>query len=174
MTDFWTKMLRNKMNACVLSILLGLVLILAGKSALDLLVRIIGWMLLAMAASYLAMYFFGPFRTRIQLGSAVLWALIGFVFITWSGAVVNAFPVLMGLYLILNALSNFERGFATRPRDIRTIVLSCVMAFLGLWVLSKPAAAAGFFVQAVGVVYVINGISDFLVLHRVRHDLFVG
>ena len=75
MNDLMRHLLRKKIVPAVLSILFGAVLIIAGREALDLMVKVAGWFLIAGAVGLVALYFFRP--DRDPSNAAITWPMAG-------------------------------------------------------------------------------------------------
>jgi len=171
MNEMVKRLLRSKMVPAFLSVVLGIVLIIARRSALDLLVRVIGYMLLIGAAAFVGMYLFGPHRDPAQIMEAILALIVGFIFVTRSRSVVNFFPIIMGIALILNALSNLTEAMAYPENRMFSGFMSLLVLIFGILILTHPGAMANALVPYVGIFYQNNGILDLIMLHRIKTSL---
>lgn len=168
------KLLRNKMIPAFLSVALGLMLIVARRAALDLLVRVIGGMLLAGGVAFVLLYFCGPFRDSLQLAAAALAVIAGVFFLTNAEIIVNLFPAIMGIVLILNGMSNLMESAIYRQDRLVTGCMSAIVILCGAIILFHPGAVADAIVLYVGISYVISGVADLIMLHRVKSILRGG
>ena len=62
------KILRNKAILAAVAILFGIYMIFAGRSVLDTIVRVGGYVLLGTAFAYLLSFFLGADREQVRLG----------------------------------------------------------------------------------------------------------
>lgn len=160
------KIIRNKTILAVLSIVAGIFLIIARRSALDMVVRILGYGLIAAAVGYLLSYFFGPHKDETQLGYAVISGIGGILVIALASAIVNIFPVLIGLVLMINGLGNLMQSFSDPNSGIAGKILPALVAVAGLLVMIHPGAIVNSVVIVAGVTMIINGLSDLNMIRR--------
>ena len=159
-------LMRNKSISAIAGIVMGIYLIIARRSALYSLVRVIGYVLLAVGIAYAILYFFGSRRDQIQLGYAAA-AVIGGLLVTWlAPTVVNLFPVLMGLCLMIAGISNLTAArddvypAASKIVPVLTIVLGAVILF-------HPGSTINLIVLLAGVALVLNGLSELDMIRRI-------
>ena len=175
MSDLMRHLLRKKIVPAVLSILFGAVLIIAGREALDLMVKVAGWFLIAGAVGLVALYFFRP--DRDPSNAAITWpmagmaALAGFVLIHFAGAVVDFFPILMGVSLVLNGLSNLAEAAVDRENRILSGVIGVLVVIFGLLIVARRGVLASAMVIYMGIFLVLSGIMDLWLLHTVKREL---
>ena len=167
------KLLRNKMIPAILAIVLGVILIFAQKSALDLLVKIIGILMLVGAVFSVLMYLLTPYRDSMQLMTAACGAVVGVFLFANPGVIVNIFPVMMGIVVILNGLSNLAKALSDRTDVLFTVLCSIVMIVCGLLILIHPGVIADAIVLTIGVTLLVSGIMDLAMLHRIRSSLLI-
>jgi uncharacterized membrane protein HdeD (DUF308 family) len=97
--------------------------------------------------------------------------LIGFLAWFNAGFVVSLFPIITGIVLLLNGLSNLAT--LSMP-DVNTgnraliIIFSVLMIAGGIFILFHPAAVEGALMVYIGIGYVINGIFDLILLYQAK------
>ncbi len=171
MNETVKRFMRNKMVPALLSIATGVALIIARGKALEVLVKIIGGLVLAGGVGFLYMYLFGPARDLMQLGMTLCCAVAGILCLTNTRLVVDFFPILMGIILILNGLSNLAGAWANRDESILFGIMSVVVIVLGILVIMHPGVMADAIVLYAGIAYTINGLFDLIMLYRIRKTL---
>ena len=164
--DMIQKIIRNKTILAALSIVAGIYLILARRSALDMIVRMLGYGLIAAAIGYVLSYFLGTHRDETQLGYAVLAGVGGILVITLARSIVNIFPMLMGLLLLLNGLGNLVQSFSNGGTSIADKVLPGLVALGGLLIMIHPGAIVNSVVILAGVALIVNGLADLNMIRR--------
>lgn len=171
MQDFMKKFLSNQIVLAVLSIIFGLVLIIGRSSAVAFLVQVLGWMLIIAGVVNVILYIARKYdRNPSQIATAVLLFIFGIFFVAWPNAVVSIFPIIMGLVLIFSSVTNIA-GIAGAPLHGGAWGFSLVMAILslilGIVVLIHPIATANVLYLFIGITYLINGISDLMVISAI-------
>ena len=160
------KIIRNKTILAALSIVAGIYLIIARRSAVDLIVRMLGYGLIAAAIGYVISYFFGPHRDETQLGYALLAVVGGILLISLARSIVNIFPILMGLLLMINGIGNLSQSFSDPNAPLAEKILPGLVALAGLLILIHPGAIVNSVVIVAGVTLIVNGLSDLSLIRR--------
>lgn len=160
------RIIRNKTILAVLSVAAGIFLIIARRSALDLIVRILGYGLIAAAAGYVLSYFFGPDKDQTKLGYALISGIGGLLVVILAEAIVNVFPTVIGLGLLINAIGNLSQSFADPESGIGGKLLPCLVAVAGLLIMIHPGVLVNSVVIVAGVTLIINGLSDLNMIRR--------
>ena len=126
-----------------------------------------GYVMLATAVGYALIYFFGPRRDQVQLGYAGLATAAGLLIVWMAPAIVNLFPMLAGLGLIVVGLTNLmhaarEEGMpaASKVGPILTIVLGALILF-------HPGAIVNAVVMLAGIALILNGLSELDMIRRI-------
>ena len=161
---------KNKMIPALLSIALGIVMIIARRAALDLMVKIIGGLIVTGGIAFLAYWLFGPGRNEAPAsffaGPAVVMILVGLALIFFASTVVDIFPMLMGIVLILNGLSHLTAaGMAGQDRFLLGL-LGVVTIVLGILIVAKPGFVANAIMIWIGAFFIVNGVFDLLMVKR--------
>ena len=171
MNETLKRLLRSKFVPALMSVMLGIVLIIARRSALTLLVQIIAVMLFIGAAGCITLFFFGPVRDVTQIYLGAFLAIIGILVYSNAEGLTYVFPIIMGVMLMLNGLGNLGQAFAPPERDIIGAVLAGLVILFGILILFHPGTMADAIVMYIGIFYVLNGLFDLFMLHRIRDDL---
>ena len=164
------ELLKNKTITALLSIALGIIIIIARRAALDLLVKIIGGLILTGGLAYLAINVIRPDTTtslKTDLIIAALAIVTGIILITCAEGVVDFFPTLMGIFLILNGLSHLAVGGADKENRIIDIVLGVIIIVLGVLIVMRPGIIADAIMIVIGISFLVNGLFDLFMMKRV-------
>ena len=160
------QLLKSKLIPAVLSIVLGIIIVIARRSAVDLLVKIVGGIVIAAAIGFIVIYLTRPDKDAgnltMVLISAGAAALIGILIITFAESIVNIFPILMGLYLILNGLSHLTAGYEDPDNRIIEVILGVLVIALGLLIVVQPSFLVNTIMIFIGAAFIVNGVSDLL------------
>ena len=160
------RIIRNKTIMAALSIVAGIYLIIARRSALDLIVRMLGYGLFAAAAGYVLSYFFGRHRDGMQLGYALMAGAGGILVTVLARSIINIFPILMGLLLMINGIGNLSQSFSNSGASITEKILPALVALVGLLILIHPSTIVNSVVIVAGVTLIVNGLSDLSLIRR--------
>lgn len=176
MMEYKVKQLMNsKLVPAVMSIVMGIILIIARRSAVDLLVKIAGGLVIAAAVGFIVVYLTRPDKEAGNLSmvlvSAGAAALIGILVITFAQDIVNIFPVLMGLYLILNGLSHLTAGYADPENRVLAVIMGVLVIALGILIVFRPGFMVNTIMIFIGAAFIVNGASDLLMQKRITGSL---
>jgi len=169
------QLLKGKIVPAVGSILLGIALVFARRSGFDLLVRIAGWLFIAGGVGYMLNYLFRKDREGYTIGMALSAALmavvIGALLVYYAEDVVNFFPILMGLALVLNGLSNLTAARFYLGSRVIISLMSLLLIVCGVLVMTHPGNMVNALAVYMGIFLVINGIFDLFMLWKIREEL---
>ncbi len=164
------ELLRNKTINALVSIALGIIIIIARRAALDLLVKIIGGLVLTGGVAYLAINLIRPDTTPTLKTDLIIGALAmaaGIILITCAEGVVDFFPTLMGIFLILNGLSHLAVAGADRENRIVSALMGMIIIVLGVLIVMRPGIIADAIMIFIGAAFLVNGLFDLLLVKRV-------
>ena len=165
------ELLKNKAITAILSVALGVVIIIARRAALDLLVKIIGGLVLTGGVGYLAINLIRPETTdtlKTDMIIAGVTILAGIILITCAGGIVDFFPTLMGIFLILNALSHLAAAGVDKENRAVEAVLGVVTIALGVLIVLRPGFIADAIMIVIGASFVFNGLFDLFLVRKVN------
>lgn len=157
-------LMQNKAIMAAASILFGIYLIIARSAALYTLIRILGFGLLGPGLVYLVFYFGDRRRDRTSLIYAGVAGAAGLLIMLIAPSIVNFFPVLAGILLILSGGADLLslRGYG----DTKSKVLPIVLIVLGLLIVTHPGAIAGVVVAIAGGAFILNGLTDLNIIRK--------
>ena len=164
------ELLKNKTINALVSVALGIIIIIARRAALDLLVKIIGGLVLTGGLAYLAINVIRPDTTptlKTDLIIAGLAILAGIILITCAEGVVDFFPTLMGIFLILNGLSHLAAAGADKANRVVDAVMGIIIIVLGALIVMRPGIIADAIMIFIGAAFLVNGLFDLFLVKRV-------
>lgn len=168
MREMIEKIARNKTITGAGSIILGIILIIARRSALDSLVKLLGIALLIMTGAFILMFL--KSRNPANIAGAVFAGIVGLFLMLKPRSVVNFFPMAAGICLFINGLFNFSAAMSKKRMGEwhwrMPMLLSIVMMVVGVLVFLHPGNIANTLVVFIGISLIFNGISD-LVLRAI-------
>lgn len=162
-------LMKGKLIPAILSIVLGIVLIIARRAALDLLIRIIGGLIAAGGLAFIIAYFVrGDSTGKMQLivGPAVIAIIFGLVLIFCAPAVVDFFPILMGIILILNGLSHLTMASVDDGDRVLMAIMGVIVVIFGVLIVLRPGFVADAIMVFIGAFFIVNGLFDLFIVKR--------
>ena len=157
---------RNKTAVAIASIIAGIYLMIARRDATTVLIRVIGFALLGVAAVYLVLYFVGKNRDQVQLVYAGGAAVLGLLTRWLAPAILNIFPILLGAAIIVAGISNLTA--ARDPVYPRTSVIGPILTIvLGAVVVFHPGAVMSWIIFLGGAALVLNGLTELDLIRRI-------
>lgn len=160
--------------ASLIYMVLGLVLLFFPRLTTELLCTVVGVLLLAYGGTTIFSFFrrkdsTSSFSMVAELILGVLSALVGIFFLTRSDLIISIIPVILGLYILIDALVNLKRGLDMRSYGYAgwttTLVMSVLSLVFGLLILRHPFGIGLALWRVIGGVFLYQGISDFWALY---------
>ena len=106
----------------------------------------------------------GRFFPRLSLACGAICLAAGLFLFLQPEAAVSLFPILFGLFVVLDSISRFENAMALRQAGYGRwgwfLALSLLSVGLGLFMIFNPFATAAAMVAAVGVILLVEGIFN--------------
>ena len=160
------KIIRNKTIYAVASIVIGIVMLIKGGRMATDLIRIVGWLLIGTGVAYAASYFFGEDRDEVQLGYAILAGIGGLLLVLLAGTIVNLFPILAGIVLIVNGVINLGNARGDDEGSKNTKITAIAVIVLGVLVIIFGKTLINAAVVIMGILLILNGLAELNVIHR--------
>jgi len=166
------RLMRNKIVPAILSIAMGIALIIARRSAMDVIVKIFGIMIAVGGVGFIVLYLFGPTgRDATALIAGIAAVAIGLLMFFYAEVVDDFFVVLMGIALILNGLSNIAKAGLDEENRFLTGLFGVLVVVLGVLVVMRPGAMQDSLMIYAGIFFVINGVADLVLLYKMKNVL---
>ena len=169
------QLMKGKLVPAVLSIVLGIVIIIARRAAVDVLVKVIGGLIVAAGIGFFVVYLKREDKTAGNLKMVVLCSLlmilVGVLLFVFAQNVVDIFPIIMGVYLILNGLSHMTEGYVDPDNRLIATMMGIVLIALGVLIVLQPGFLVNTIMIFIGAAFVVSGISDILLVIRVNGGL---
>ena len=164
------EMMRRKLIPALISIVLGIVIIIARKSAVDLLVKIIGGLIIAGGVGFIAMYFARPNPAlgslKMVLIIAAIMVVIGLLLINYAEQIVDMFPTIMGIVLILNGLSHLTMAGVEPGDRFISVAFGIVTLAFGILIVARPEFIMNALMIYIGIFFVVSGLMDLILIKR--------
>lgn len=164
---------RAKLLPAITSIAFGIALIIARKGAMDVAIKIGAVMLGLCGLGCILMYITGKVRELPQMCIGCLLLLAGVLCWIYSGVLVDIFPIITGIGLILNGLSNLAAVKAENAGAGLVLLFSMLMVAGGVMIIVYSRAMEDPLLIWLGVGYILNGLMDLILMYRVK-DVLMG
>lgn len=167
MKEFFRTIKINFLLASILYVVLGLVLLLWPHTSSSIICAGFGIFLLLYGAITIISFFVHDSRTgflRFELILGILFAALGVFFLVRPDVVLSVLPVMLGIYIIIDALLNLKRAQELHrmayERWWMILITSLISAVLGIVVLWNPLFLSDVIFRVVGAVLIYTGLSD--------------
>ncbi|MBR0266005.1 MAG: hypothetical protein IJQ71_01065 [Clostridia bacterium] len=164
---------RAKLLPAITSIAFGIALIIARKGAMDVAIKIGAVMLGLCGLGCILMYITGKVRELPQMCIGCLLLLAGVLCWIYSGVLVDIFPIITGIGLILNGLSNLAatREYSGNGGAGLIVLFSILMIAGGVLIIIYANRMVGPLMIYMGIGYILNGLMDLTLMYRVKDVL---
>lgn len=160
------KKLAPLLRALIL-VIVGVILVLYSGDALTTILRIIGIGLLLVGVIGVAGYFLGKdknIRSFWRMLVAAVETIIGIVILASPKFVLSLYPIVVGVLIILNGLSNLLSAHGMKQREDRSwkvmLILALITIILGIIVICNPFATVSALTSVIGAILVYDGITS--------------
>ncbi|MDO5549164.1 MAG: DUF308 domain-containing protein [Eubacteriales bacterium] len=171
MFETFRRLRRHMISAIILFFLLGIALVGWPGLFLQFACYIIGAVLIAFGVITLLGEFRMPDKSVLTLGFGVIVAAVGIVVITNPQMVSSIIPVVFGMILFLDGISNVYHALGLRRIEAGRwgvmLVLGIVTVALGALILLHPYGTAEMAFRVIGAALVYNALSDLFLVMQV-------
>lgn len=158
--------------ASLVYVVLGLVLLFFPDLTTSLICTLAGFLLLAYGLVSIFSFFAsnnGGFAFQFELIVGVFAAILGGLFLLKPHMLLSILPVIFGLYILVDGLSNLKRGLDMRSYGYAgwtaTLVMSVVSMSLGGVILWNPFSTHLLLVRIIGGSFLYEGLTDLWATH---------
>ena len=161
-----TKVLKSQVTSSIFYLVVGLCLIFAPAQTGNIICRVIfGILLLAAGAYHTISYIIEKeSATVVDMLSGVLAMVIGGFLFTNPDIVVNLLPILLGALVVVDSSWLIKKSIRLKEDGDECwkviLVVSLVLAILGIAVMVNPFQKMGKMLLFTGIVYLVNGACD--------------
>lgn len=153
-------------------VVLGLVLLLFPDFTTGFLCTAVGLLLLAYGVITVISFFVGSngsYSFQFELIIGVFAAILGGLFLLKPHMLLSILPIIFGLYILIDGLTNLKRGLDMRSYGYAgwttTLVLSIVSMALGGVILWNPFSTHLLLVRIIGGTFLYEGLTDLWATH---------
>lgn len=159
------KTLSNKLFVSISAIIIGLVLIIWQRHAGETIIRVIGYIAVATGILYLFTYFKNS-RQNENLIYAIVSAGAGLLLVLLAHLIVDAFPIIMGIVMILNGITAFSLAMKNGGTPWYMIILFAALIALGVLIILNPVFVSNLLYLFIGISFVLSGVTGLMMAHQ--------
>lgn len=145
---------RDPLATAVLMLFVGLIMVIVGSGAIQIVVVFAGVMMIVVGSSYVSRGVRSNDTMRLALGAVL--AVIGLLLVVATGTMTTLLMIIVALFLmvlgVLAIVGNLDAG--NRRRNT-ALVVGIVLIVLGVLLLVYPNATSDTFIRVLGVVMVL-------------------
>ena len=157
------KIMKNKGILAFAGIVIGVILIFGGGKFAESLIKVVGYVLMGAAAAYLVSYFMAKDRDDGMLGYCVVAAAAGILIVLLSGTILNIFPRVLGVVLVVNGVTNLTQANGT-PKYSKAVSILIIIA--GILVFFNPGTMINVITFVAGAALILNGLAELDIIRR--------
>ena len=158
--------MKNKSILAFASIIIGVVMMFAGGSIAESLIKVVGYVLVGTAAAYLVSYFMAKDKDSINLGYSVLAAAAGILLIVLAGPILNLFPRILGIVLVINGVTNLSQANVPGAAPKYSKAVSIIILIVGVLVFFRPGVMINAVTFVAGAALILNGLAELDIIRR--------
>lgn len=163
---------KSLVAASLAYVILGLVLLFFPDLTTGFICTAVGLLLLAYGVTAVISFFAGSngsYSFQFELVLGVFAGILGGLFLVKPHLILSILPVIFGLYILIDGLTNLKRGLDMRSYGYAgwttTLVMSVVSMVLGAVILWNPFSTHLLLVRIIGVSFLYEGIADLWATH---------
>ncbi len=149
----------------ILLVILGVILLIKPGTAIDVIFKVVGIMLIAMGAVKIITFFAKKDKEERSVASlivGILQATVGIFILIKPAVVIAIWYKAAAILIAYGAIMSLIRGIKQKNNysgAIATLVLSAITLVLAVIVFIKPVAFASFYSQLVGISFIVEGVT---------------
>lgn len=155
---------RNEMLSMALMYLLfGLVLCFFSGSILTTIVRVLGILLVVYGGYNLYQYFVTTKSTNLSpMVIGIPGIIIGLILAVWPHMLINFFPIVAGVLLTFNSITQIQKSLVLKRAGISSWMLSMVaaliMLFIGIILMIRPSSVINMIMSFTGIALIAEAV----------------
>lgn len=167
----------NMIISTILTLILGIILIIAPEESLKLITILIAFILFIIGIIQVYDYIKKPSEERINSISLILGIIlicIGIFLYIRNEALVKFITSIIGLVVVIKSLFKIQYAFNIKSiskKWIYNLIVGLISLIVGLFLLINPFRSAEIFLKIIGIVLVIGSILELIETYLVLHSL---
>ncbi len=162
----------------LLCVLVGLVLTIWPGAIVSAANYILGGIVLVVGIIYLAVSFWGnqgSFMKGFGIFFSIILICVGVFMLLRPDIVLSIFPMIVGGIIVVHGILDLKNGITLGMRKYRfwwiALIISVATIGLGVLLLFNPISAIELAFRVIGVILIVDGVSDFWIGFQVKKNL---
>ncbi len=170
MSKFLKSIIANKLIVALLSIALGIILLIMQGGALMTAVKVISFLFMIAGIVYIVLYLMKKNRSNTTLACALIVLLLGLLFFVRPDIIVNILPVILGVYLIVEGLTNVLAALQHKKNRsfLVGLVLGVLTVLVGFFLIFRAGTVMNIVAIVAGISLIVNGLTDLFTLRAFK------
>ncbi len=170
MSKFLKSIIANKLAVALLSVILGVVLLIMQGGALQAIVKVAAILFIVAGVGYIILFFMNKNRSNTTLACAVIALILGIIFFVRPDIIVNIFPIILGVYLVIEGLTNVLAALQHKKSKsfIVGLVLGALTLIVGIFLIFRAGTVMNIVSIIAGISLIVNGLTDLFTLRAFK------
>ncbi len=166
MSKFLKNLVSSKIVMALLSVVLGVILLIVQGGALTLIVKATAIVFIGAGVGYAILFLLNKKRSNTMLACSVIVLILGVLFLIRPDIIVNFFPVILGVYLIIEGLTNLLASLQHKKRKgfLVGLILAILTIIVGVYLIFRAGTVMNIVVIIAGISLIVNGLTDLFAL----------
>lgn len=174
--SFFEKIRINAAMNSILLIIVGLMFWINPVGSSSMIISIVGIAVVVSGISDLIRYFSA--RDYVGFGNSALVTgiiklVLGCYTYTHTGTLISLFSYIISIFILVSGINSMENAMQLRRSNVRGWLVSAILAglviFYGIYMLFRPFGAASAAMSIVGIVLLVQGVTDLIAINRMKH-----
>ncbi len=151
----------NSLVYALASIVLGILMLIMQDAMVSLIVKVFAVVLIVYGVVEIVGYLTNKGKkSTASLGIGILAACAGVFFLVFPEIIVNIFPIIVGVMLVLEGLTNVIGAFRGKRKNwFINVIIGAVIIAVGLFFIFRAGTVIDVVVIIAGIALIINGLS---------------
>lgn len=150
----------SKLVTAILTIIAGLVLIIAPGSAVGLVCTIFGIVMIVCGAGHLIAFFSSGGALKSELISSIVFLLLGILLMFHSDKLISLIFCAVGIGVLIDGIGKIAAGISYSASKV-PLIMGIISAVGGLVLIVAPFTLVDIVVRIAGIVVLVNGVCSF-------------
>ncbi len=166
MSKFLKNLVSSKIVMALLSVVLGVILLIMQGGALTLIVKATAIVCIVAGVGYAILFLLNKNRSNTMLACSIIVLILGVLFLIRPDIIVNFFPVILGVYLIIEGLTNLLASLQHKKSKgfLIGLILAILTIVVGVYLIFRAGTVMNIVVIIAGISLIVNGLTDLFAL----------
>jgi uncharacterized membrane protein HdeD (DUF308 family) len=170
MSKFLKSIIANKLIVALFSIVLGVLLLIMQGGVLATIVKMAALLCIIAGAVGIVFFLIKKNRSTTSLACSVIVLAIGILFFVRPDIIVNIFPIILGVYLVVEGLTNVLAALQHKKSNsfLVGLILGVLTLLVGLFLIFRAGTVMNIVAIVAGISLIVNGLTDLFTLRAFK------